>query len=135
MSTRCTTHFQENGRTVAIIYRHWDGYPSSAGADLLRFIDACAELSDARFSDPTYLAAKYVVFLAGIFREKKAISDLDFLSVGIVQEDPEDIEYRYAVECGDRSAGHMRNGKPAPVVRCERPNGVAVAIPEPQAAA
>lgn len=123
MSTRSTTHFVENGRVVAIIYRHSDGYPSGAGSDILRFLDECAALNDSRFGDPSYLASKYVVFLADIFNRdwqtnKPKASKLDFISVGVVMEDPGDIEYRYTVECGDRAAGHIRNGKACPVVKC-----------------
>lgn len=35
MSTRSTIHFKERhgGRSVAIIYRHSDGYPKGAGTD------------------------------------------------------------------------------------------------------
>jgi hypothetical protein len=127
MSTRSTTHFVHEGvyggekqEPVAIIYRHINGYPGSAGTDILRFLDQCAELdkdresqSGSRFEDPAYLAAKYVVFLADMFNvrysfedsalsESKAPSKLDFLSVGVVNEDPSDIEYRYVITCGAR---------------------------------
>jgi len=110
MSTRSTTHFIWGGDTehpIAIIYRHGDGYPEGAGVDLLRFLDECAKLKDPRFSDPSYLAAKYVVFLADMFnygyddnfKPIRAASRLEFLSVGVVREDPGDIEYRYTVNC------------------------------------
>lgn len=118
MSTRSTTHFinsQWNDNPQAIIYRHSDGYPTGAGADILRFFDEVeAQTSDTRHTDASYLAAKYVVFLSGIFAEHQArtydfesatwkqneVKPLHFLSVGVVNQDPGDIEYRYTVDCG-----------------------------------
>ena len=73
MSTRSTTHFVDsqatylNGKPMAIIYRHSDGYPSGAGRDLLSFLKECKKLKDSRLSDSSYLAAKYIVFLADMF--------------------------------------------------------------------
>jgi hypothetical protein len=133
MGTRSTTHFIEGGETVAIVFRHWDGYPKVAGRDLCKFITLCKNKlkrseGGSRLNDPSYLAAKYVVYLAEIFAADgmfKApdgklhkhiplgVTDatpfeyvrvprknrLDFLSVGIVMADPSDIEYRYTVTC------------------------------------
>lgn len=108
-------------RPTAIVYRHGDGYPSGAGADIYKFIDRVSQLQDKRFNDPSYLAAKYVVFLAEMFahtypppdfKQTPAADRLDFMSVGIVSEDPGDIEYRYVVACD----GSGPNG--APTVKC-----------------
>lgn len=125
MSTRCTTHFiyGSDKKPTAIIYRHSDGYPEGAGRDLLAFLKECQQLRDPRLSDPSYLAAKYVVFLADMFnhhydwKAKEPIqvrndSKLDFLSVGIVQDDPGDIEFRYIVNCGKFDADKL------PAVEC-----------------
>jgi hypothetical protein len=116
MSTRCTTHFQSYGRTEAIIYRHTDGYPEGAGKDIAKFLVKCKQLPDSRLTDPSYLAAKYVVFLASMFsRDYKTNhfrNKLDFISVGVVSSDPEDIEYRYTVNCDEMNDG-------LPVVTCE----------------
>lgn len=105
MSTRSTTHFVYDGdkKPTAIIYRHSDGYPEGAGVDLLRFIEETGALRDSRWGDPSYLAAKYVVFLAREFADDPS-SPLAFISVGVLDADPGDIEYRYVVRCG--------NGKP-----------------------
>lgn len=119
MSTRCTTHFRDNGRNVAIIYRHGDGYPDGHGTDLLAFLKECAKLWDPRLNDPSYLAAKLVVFLADAFRSPQA-SLLEFLFVGVVMSDPEDIEYMYTVDCGE---GEW------PVVKCFEVGGEEVPIP------
>lgn len=107
MSTRCTTHFHDGSDkvSVAIIYRHSDGYPTGAGAELIEFIKVCSGLRDPRLDDAPYLAAKFVVYLAGIFAEaRKGYPDqygpshlLNFLSVGVMAHDPGDIEYRYHV--------------------------------------
>jgi hypothetical protein len=125
MSTRSTTHFVDEGRTIAIVYRHSDGYPSGAGRDINSFLKQCKALPDGRLNDGCYLAAKYVVFLASMFnnsfkrdevtRELKQVqneSKLDFLSVGILLEDAGDIEYRYVIDCGKTG----KNGLPE--VKC-----------------
>jgi hypothetical protein len=98
MSTRSTTHFVYGERTEAIIYRHSDGYPEGAGKDIFRFFDDVrSQTKDTRFGDPSYLASKYVVWLADQFRNSRNL--LDFLSVGVTQKDPDDIEFRYTIDC------------------------------------
>lgn len=113
MSTRCTVHFKDGGHEAhseAIIYRHSDGYTECMIPDLANFFKAVQDqTNDTRFSDPSYLASKYVVWLASQFsRNLEKVngeyvwvngSPLDFLSVGVVQSDPGDIEYRYTVRC------------------------------------
>jgi len=112
MSTRSTTHFLASDCTfnnTAIIYRHSDGYPEGAGRDLISFLKQCKALRDSRLDDPSYLAARYVVFLADMFNNRydsktgnriRNESKLDFISVGVMPDDPCDIEYRYTVDCG-----------------------------------
>ena len=114
MSTRSTTHFTLGETPRAIVYRHADGYPSGAGADILEFLRSVQlQTLDTRFSDPSYLAAKYVVFLAqrfavdydwtgGEMTITPRKNRLDFISVGICLKDPADIEYRYVVDCATR---------------------------------
>jgi hypothetical protein len=121
MSTRSTTHFIDSEfstKPIAIVYRHSDGYPSGAGRDIILFLRLCKALPDSRLNDPSYLAAKYVVFLADMFNSLLKRNDvtgeyervpnksrLDFLSIGIVESDPGDIEYRYVIDCGKLIAG------------------------------
>ena len=121
MSTRSTTHFVERDRVAAIVYRHSDGYPEAAGADLLDFFAQVKEQTqDTRFYDPTYLAAKYVVFLAGMFalsatygpdadgkwaEHPENVKPLNFISVGVMLEDPGNIEFRYLVHCDKQVDG------------------------------
>lgn len=125
MSTRSTTHFIDESGDAAIVYRHADGYPDGHGADLQEFFAAVeADTQDRRFNDPTYLAAKLVVWLARRFAvtysaetNYEAVSHaderpLDFLSVGVVLKDPGDIEYLYEVDCGQLDAAGR------PTVRC-----------------
>src|SRR2546429_1330535 len=114
MSTRATVHFEYNGKAEAIVYRHSDGYPKGLGKDLEAFFDVLeTDVDDPRFSDPCYLAAKWVVHDSA--RYIRNLSDgtpkhrLEFLGVGVVLEDPGDIEYRYHVQC---------NGG-RPTVRCQ----------------
>jgi len=122
MATRSTTHFTDRNDAVrAIIYRHWDGYPECAGVAILEFLDKVKANSpgDTRFSDPEYLAARYVAFLADQFSThqvktdngewvERRLPDLAFTSVGVCMEDPGDIEYRYTVKCG---FSHDADGK------------------------
>ena len=123
MSTRATIHFhyQTSTKPEAIIYRHGDGYPDGLGLDLQRFfLELEKHVSDRRFNDPSYLAAKWVVWDAdqmaqytGLNGNKKK-HKLAFLSVGVVMQDPGDIEYRYHVWCGK-----PQQGKDWPEVTCE----------------
>ncbi len=87
MSTRATVDFQQNGTTKAIVYRHCDGYPEGLGRDLRRFVD---DLPAQSHYDPTFVAARFV-------RSQARLSEGG--NVGIVLEDPDDIEYRYLVHC------------------------------------
>lgn len=98
MSTRASIHFCDStGKTVAIVFRHTDGYPEGLGRDLRDFFAAVeAQTSDTRFSDPSMLAARWVVYDA---QQMARGGNLDFLSVRIVLEDSGDIEYRYKVIC------------------------------------
>ena len=117
MSTRATIHFLYKGKKdpIAIIYRHSDGYPEGLGEDLKEFFKDVEEqtkdgINGTRFNDPSYLAAKWVVWDADQHaREFNSSGEyeksemLNFLSVGIVNEDPSDIEFRYLVKC---NTGH-----------------------------
>lgn len=143
MSTRATVHFIHTQtkdypsgeplevpviHTEAIVYRHSDGYPDGLGADLSRFIAEVRGLGDSRLNDASYLAAKWVVFDA---LEHQAMwqsiyanepdkmpthyqGRLAFLGVGIVTEDPGDIEYRYFVDCDGRVASIAYESRQGP---------------------
>jgi hypothetical protein len=114
MSTRCTIHFHWNKKEkpTAIIYRHGDGYPEEVLPDLEQFFtDVEEQTNDTQFGDPSYLAAKFVVWQA----DKNAMNYrpdasgnwgyikgnmLDFISLGVLVDDPDDIEWRYHIWCG-----------------------------------
>lgn len=119
MSTRCVINF-EDSYGKAKIYRHSDGYPESAVgvlADLDKFFAAVEDQTgDTRFSDPSYLAAKFVVWQAGenakigayhydrdkngeLVRVEDEVKPLAFLGVGILDTNPGDIEFEYTVHC------------------------------------
>ena len=108
MSTKATIHFhfKDNERSEAIIYRHWDGNPDMVLPDLERFgYDVKEQAPNTRFDDPSYLAAKYVVWQAHEnarrYDGEKYVPTtmLDFSSVGVCTQDPADIAYRYHVWC------------------------------------
>lgn len=111
MSTRCVINFTSGKEIEAKVYRHSDGYPDGphgVPADLKRFFAAVEkDTADTRYSDPNYLAAKFVVWQAGecarsydgkTGRWKKA-KRLNFLGVGVCMTDPGDIEWVYTVDC------------------------------------
>lgn len=101
MSTRATVHFKnDDGTTAAIVYRHSDGHPKGLGNELQRFLNTVASLSDPRFDDASYLAAKWIVFDSRL--HVRSENPLNFLSVGVVLSDPMDIEYRYYVLCNGK---------------------------------
>ncbi len=132
MSTRCVINFTDGKRIDAKVYRHSDGYPDGPNgvpADLKHFFaDVVKQTKDTRFDDPSYLAAKYVVWQADQNRQMEdkyhaslqkagdprfeqqheSTSMLDFLGVGIVLEDPGDIEYRYFVDCSTAKPPKVR---------------------------
>jgi hypothetical protein len=111
MTTRATIHFQRDSETQAIVYIHSDGYPEGLGQDLETFLtEVEVQVVDTRFSDPAYLAARFIVWQASRY-VRAGRSPLDFTGVGVVLEDPTDIEYRYLVGC---------DGNDRPIVKTER---------------
>ena len=90
------------------------------------------KLNDSRFDDPSYLAARYVVYLAKKFSSGNPI---DFRSIGIVDKDPEDIEYRYVVNCGLMNEAGQPTGEVAPKVKLQeivdgKQTELVLAVPE-----
>jgi hypothetical protein len=118
MSTRCNIHFNYSDEIIANIYRHSDGYPDGVLPDLQTFFKEVKEHcgSDTRFNDPSYLAAKYVVWEANenaileakYSRSKTEPKRLAFLGVGVTLHDAPDGEYVYKVNCDK----HDANGFP-----------------------
>ena len=75
MGTRCITKFCEGGEPVCAVYRHWDGDPKIAMADLVRFLVELeikvplGPMSRPALDEPRLLAARYIVYLAELFAE------------------------------------------------------------------
>lgn len=96
----------------ARVYNHYDGYPGGEHgvlAMLRSFFDTVSsQTRDTRFYDPSYLAAKLIVFLARGYAHRfdpatgtyKLAKPLDFPSIGIVNSTV-DAEYVYTVHCTD----------------------------------
>jgi len=128
MSTRSTTHFRTSldAKSTAIVYRHHDGYPEGAGVDLLKFVEQVKEQCEGtsygtRFNDDYYLAAKYLMFLVMDGYKYDIDTPLNFGGVGILDQDPGDIEYRYIVVADGTPTiyvqeigwpGHSSDGEP-----------------------
>jgi hypothetical protein len=103
MSTRANIHFTHGNSILANVYKHSDGYPEGMLPVLEKFFRAVEEqASDTRFSDPEYLAAKFVVYLAHEYPSPG--EPLAFLGVGVVTRDAGDGEYIYTVDCGHLDA-------------------------------
>lgn len=107
MSTRAAVEFSYRvsgsvSDVVALVYVHSDGYPAGLGVELLDFMDEVDKLDDKRFGDPSYLAAKFVVYksMQGACPEG-TLDALNFLGVGVIQDIPGDVEYIYTVTCSD----------------------------------
>ena len=118
MSTRCTLHFEYvPDQTDAIVYRHSGGHPDAVLPDLEKFFAAVEEQTkDTRFDDPSYLAAKFIVWqarqLAWHFSDnykREPSQPLDFIGVAPVLHDPGDIEFRYHVLCTGRERPTVRH--------------------------
>lgn len=123
MGTRTNIHFMEGDRMVANVYRHFDGYPDGVLPDLETFFKEVKDnVTDTKFGDAEYLAAKYVVWQAkqnastyDIKKGKRTPNDsyLDFLSLGVCIEDHGDIEFIYEIN----SDTGMRDDSGYPAVR------------------
>ena len=125
MSTRCNIHFK-NSYTDVNIYRHSDGYPdgkSGVISDLHTFFNEVrrqckGSIYGTRFDDPSYLAAKFIVWQAGENGEyaqdyslttaqqeaSAKANPLNFGSLGVADKDASDGEYVYVVDCDTMDA-------------------------------
>ena len=119
MSTRAVVNFYDGGPgkskkyLKAKVYRHSDGYPEGLGKDLKEFLNLVKEtVPDNRFNDASYLAAKWVVHDARQMSQDPVTHPLDFLSVGIMMEDPGDIEFIYDVVCTGDEMPKITHRKP-----------------------
>lgn len=100
MSTYCSTCLWGVVEHATVL-RHRQGHPHQHGKDLVRFLRLVEQrCSDRRFDDPTYLAAKLVVFLARLHQLEQAGSahPLDFDDLGVRDEEG-GIDYRYSLHC------------------------------------
>ena len=88
-----------NKQTTAVIYRHWDNYLEEGGMDLLEFLTTLRDSNfDNRFTDSSYLASKFVVYLAREFADDWNNKPLDFISVGILPNNVDSWEeYTYHI--------------------------------------
>ena len=105
MATRSNIHFTDGDYLAANIYVHYDGYPENRLPELQEFFDAVKQgTNDNRFGDPSYLAAKFIVWYSLARSSGEPHKPLDFLGVGPVVEDAGDAEYIYKVDCSKRCA-------------------------------
>ncbi len=91
------TFVDERAKPVACIYDHWAADRHTEAQKCLEgFFEAVkAQCADTRFDDPSYLAAKFVVWRAsryGASEQKRSdapedFRPLNFLSVGIVPDE------------------------------------------------
>ena len=100
-------------KIVPMIYLHWGGPPELMAET---FDDFFAQVEvdcgkDTRYSDPEYLAAKFVVFSAANSNDGEKPGTLDFLSVGVaalsVLAAIRSGAFTYAVDCS-RAGNRLR---------------------------
>lgn len=107
MGLRTITKFCYKGKPECAIYRHWGTTPESGMNGLPAFFDEVEKLDDTRFNDPSYLAAKFVVWLAD--QHQNSDNKLNFISVGVIdsnvytEDNPSDIDFFYIVDCDKKS--------------------------------
>ena len=88
MSTRCFTVFEkEDGKVIAVMYRHSDGYPEGHGQDLASFlkgfqIDGTPTYRDPRFVNLLNLHAQHPYYLDP--GDEKVALDIECLAAQIV---------------------------------------------------
>ena len=72
-----TTFCDEDGEAVAHVYDHWAAdHEKRAEIVLQQFFNAVQEqCPDTRFTDVSYLAAKFVVWRAGIYAVSETYKD------------------------------------------------------------
>jgi hypothetical protein len=105
---RATIHFCHGKETEAIVYSHFDG--DSLDEDLKEFFADVEKQApkDTRFDDPTYLAARFVVWKAAnhVASSKKhgygSGNLVDFTGIGIYMTDPSDLSCSWTVDCGGK---------------------------------
>jgi hypothetical protein len=99
MATRSNIEFAYNDRVVANVYVHYDGTPMNRIPELQHFfLEVKSQTQDTRFSDPSYLAAKFIVWYTQV-REHRNGKPLDFLGIGVAVQNAADSDYIYRVHC------------------------------------
>ena len=108
MATRSNIHFTDGDYLAANIYVHSDGYPEYRLPELQRFFHAVrSQCRDARFGDPSYLAAKFIVWYAEQQTLDRGLETLNFLGIGPMVGDAGDSEYIYEINCEKRDANRF----------------------------
>lgn len=107
MSTRCVIafHYGNSESPIALIYKDYDGHPESVAFVLTSFFDdvetQCGPRpDDNRFTDPSFLAAKYIVWQAAEYA-RESDKPMDFSGVAPVLSIPRDVEWIHTVRCSD----------------------------------
>lgn len=99
MSTRCAALIKHEGKYSKYYYRHWDGYPTRTGVDLLNMVEALKWNSEAM----------KCVLEGGHRPSKEVLQDdymlIDFPTIGF--EDAEglklnDLDYFYLIDCDQK---------------------------------
>lgn len=91
---------------MAHVYLHWGGETHEDCEQTMRqfYEDLTAQTTDTRVDDPSYLAAKFVVWAAARSR-RDGKGELNFLSVGIMSERMQAADYGVVICCGDINFG------------------------------
>ncbi len=94
-------HYGDKTDIDAKVYKHHDNYPGGTDVALQKFFEEVEKTTkDTRFSDPEYLAARFICWAL----DKR----LDTLGIGVAMHDHDDIEYLWFVDCKN----HDDKGRP-----------------------
>lgn len=98
MATRSAALIKHEGNYSKYYYRHWDGYPTKAGADLLSMVEALKWNPDIMAS---VLESRYRVSEANS-KEGSDLMSIDFPAIGFEDAeglDLDDLDYFYLIDC------------------------------------
>lgn len=106
-------NFTRRGEVEAKLYRHCDGYPGGVDRDLeafFEYIEQALQGHSRRYSDPEYLAARFIVWDAAEHARKYHPNrPLDYTGLGVAMQDHGDIEYLWFVECDSDERPKVRH--------------------------
>lgn len=101
MATRCAALIKHGENYSKYYYRHWDGYPSRAGADLLNLVEALKWNPEAM----VYVLEDRYRASETNFQEEVDCIFIEFPTIGFEDAesmDLDDLDYFYLIDCDQK---------------------------------